>query len=152
VNYENFSNPCVCLTGFKPFSIEETNQSDWSGGCVRKSPLQGMNNTYANGKKDWFMKIPNLRFPVNSKAHSAVSAMNCEGACMNNCSCTAYAYNSSGYCMIWEGALLNLQQFTDGGKTGQDIYLRLAADEYQGTKSRMNKMKSTQIYVISLYE
>jgi hypothetical protein len=152
VNYENFSNPCVCLTGFKPFSIEETNQSDWSGGCVRKSPLQCMNNTYANGKKDWFMKIPNLRFPVNSKAHSAVSAMNCEGACMNNCSCTAYAYNSSGYCMIWEGALLNLQQFTDGGKTGQDIYLRLAADEYQGTKSRMNKIKSTQIYVISLYE
>jgi hypothetical protein len=54
--------------------------------------------------------------------------------------------------MIWEGALLNLQQFTDGGKTGQDIYLRLAADEYQGTKSRMNKIKSTQIYVISLYE
>jgi hypothetical protein len=88
VNYENFSNPCVCLKGFKPVSIEETSLSDWSGGCVRKSPSQCMNNTYANGKKDWFVKIPNLRFPVNSKAHSAVSAMNCEGACMNNCSCT----------------------------------------------------------------
>jgi hypothetical protein len=153
VNYENFSNPCVCLNGFEPFSIEETSLSDWSGGCVRKSLLQCMKNTYANGKKDWFMKIPNLRFPVNSKAHSAVSAMNCEGACMNDCSCTAYAYNSSGYsCRIWEGALLNLQQPSDGGKAGQDIYLRLAADEYQDTKSRMNKMKSTQFYVISLSE
>jgi hypothetical protein len=155
VNYENSSNPCVCLNGFKPFSIEETSLSDWSGGCVRKSPLQCMNNTYANGKKDWFMKIPILTFPVNSKA---VTAMNCEGACMNNCSCTAYAYNSSGYCMIWEGALLNLQQLSDGGKATQDIYLRLAADEYraadeyQDTKSRMNKMKSTQFYVISLSE
>jgi hypothetical protein len=149
LNYENFSNPCVCLKGFKPFSIEETSLSDWSGGCVRKSPLQCMNNTYANGKKDWFKKIPILRFPVNSKA---VSAMNCEVACMNDCSCTAYAYNSSGYCMIWKGVLLNLQQLSDGGKAGQHIYLRLAADEYQGTKSRMNKMKSTQIYVISLSE
>ncbi len=54
--------------------------------------------------------------------------------------------------MIWEGALLNLQQPSDGGKAGQDIYLRLAADEYQDTKSRMNKMKSTQFYVISLSE
>ncbi|XP_062177076.1 G-type lectin S-receptor-like serine/threonine-protein kinase At2g19130 [Alnus glutinosa] len=139
VNYENISNPCVCLNGFKPFSIGETYLSDWSGGCVRKSPLQCMNNTYANVKKDWFMKIQNLSFPVNSKAHSAVSAMNCEGACMNNCSCTAYA-NSSGFCMIWEGTLLNLQQPTDGVKAGQDIYLRLAADEnrvadeYQKTK------------------
>jgi hypothetical protein len=155
VNNTNFSNPCVCLNGFKPFSIEETSLRDWSGGCVRKSPLQCMNNTYANGKKDWFMKIPILRFHDNSKA---MTAMNCEAACMNDCSCTAYAYNSSGYCMIWEGALLNLQQPTDGVKAGQDIYLRLAADEYraddeyQSTKSRMNKMKSTQIYVISLSE
>jgi hypothetical protein len=149
VNNTNFSNPCVCLNGFKPFSIEETSLSDWSGGCVRKSPLQCMKNTYANGKEDWFMKKPILRFPDNSKA---VTAMNCEGACMNICSCTAYAYNSSEYCMIWEGALLNLQQPSDGGKAGQDIYLRLAADEYQDTKSRMNKMKSTQFYVISLSE
>jgi len=149
VNYTNFANPCVCLNGFKPFSIEETSLSDWSGGCVRKSPLQCMKNTYANGKEDWFMKKPILRFPDNSKA---VTAMNCEGACMNICSCTAYAYNSSEYCMIWEGALLNLQQPSDGGKAGQDIYLRLAADEYQDTKSRMNKMKSTQFYVISLSE
>ncbi|XP_059437581.1 uncharacterized protein LOC132170571 [Corylus avellana] len=136
VNYGSTSNPCECLNGFKPFSIEETNLSDWSGGCVRKSPLQCENITYANAKKDWFMKIPNVRLPVNSKAYGA---MNCEVACMNNCSCTAYAYNSSG-CMIWEGALLNLQQLSDGGEVGQDIYLRLAADEYQSTKGNKRKV------------
>jgi hypothetical protein len=54
---------------------------------------------YANGTKDWFMKITNMRLPVNLKAYSAASAKNCEVACMKNCSCIAYAYNRS-WCMI----------------------------------------------------
>ena len=49
---DNFSNPYECLKGFKPFSMEDTKLNDWSGGCVRKSPLQ-----CENVKKDWFMKI-----------------------------------------------------------------------------------------------
>jgi len=141
---DNISSPCECLKGFEPFSTNYTSLNDWTGGCVRKSPLQCENNTYANGKKDWFMKIPFLRLPVNSKAYSAASARNCEVACMNNCSCTAYAYNSSG-CVIWEGDLLNLQQLSDGGEI---MYLRLTADEHQSTKGE----KSTQIYVIFRYE
>jgi hypothetical protein len=141
----NISSPCECLKGFEPFSTNYTGLNDWSGGCVRKFPLQCENNMYANGKKDWFMKIPFLRLPVNSKAYSAASVRNCEVACMNNCSCTAYAYNSSGYCVIWEGALLNLQQLSDGGEI---MYLRLAASERQSTKGE----KSTQIYVIFRYE
>jgi hypothetical protein len=123
--------------------MENISLNDWPGGCVRKSPLQCENNTYANGSKDWFLKMSNMQLPVNSNAYSAVSAMNCEVACMNNCSCTAYAYNSSG-CMIWEGALLNIQQLSYGGEIGQDIYLRLAAGERQSTKGE----KSTQIYVV----
>ncbi|XP_059429294.1 receptor-like serine/threonine-protein kinase SD1-8 [Corylus avellana] len=129
---DNFSNPCECLKGFKPFSMEDTRLNDWSGGCVRKSPLQCQNNTHANSKKDWFMKIPNMRLPVYSKAYLALNASRCELACTENCFCTAYAYNMSG-CMIWEGDLLNLRQLSHGGKIGQDIYLRLAAAEYQNT-------------------
>jgi hypothetical protein len=142
---ENSSSPCECLKGFEPFSTNNTSLNDWSGGCVRKFPLQCENNTYANGKKDWFVTIPFLKLPVNSKAYSAASAGDCEVACMSNCSCTAYAYNSSGYCVIWEGALLNFQQLSDGGEI---MYLRLAADENQSTKGE----KSTQIYVIFCYE
>ncbi|XP_062175880.1 receptor-like serine/threonine-protein kinase SD1-8 isoform X2 [Alnus glutinosa] len=135
---ENISRPsCECLKGFEPFSTHYTSLNDWSDGCVRKSPLQCENNTYANGKKDWFMNIPFLRLPVNSKAYSAASARNCEVACMNNCSCTAYVYNSSGYCVIWEGALLNSQQLSDGGEI---IHLRLAADEHQSTKGKKWKV------------
>jgi hypothetical protein len=98
---DNFSNPYECLKGFEPFSMNYSRQNDWSGGCVRKSPLQCENNTYANGKKDWFLKISNMQLLVYSKAYLAVNASRCELACMENCSCTAYAYNRSG-CMIWE--------------------------------------------------
>lgn len=132
---EDLSNACGCLEGFNPFSIEYTNLNDSSGGCVRKSPLQCENRTYANGKNDRFLKMPNMRLPVNAEAHSAASARACEVACMDNCSCTAYAYNSNG-CMIWEGALLNLQQLSDRGGAGQDIYIRLAFNELQSRKGR----------------
>jgi hypothetical protein len=125
---ENSSSSCECLKGFEPFSMNYTRLNDWSGGCVRKSPLQCKNNTYGNGKKDWFLKISNMRLPVSSKAYLALNASRCELACMENCSCTAYAYNRSG-CVIWEGDLLNLQQLSYGGEVEQDIYLRLAADE-----------------------
>jgi hypothetical protein len=140
---DNFSNPCECLKGFKPFSMEDARLNDWSGGCVRKSTLQCENNTHVNVKKDWFMKISNMRLPVYSKAYLALNASSCELACMENCSCTAYAYNRSG-CMIWEGDLLNLQQLLYGGEIGQDIYLRLAADEYPNpsTKGRISEMES----------
>jgi len=141
---DNISSPCECLKGFEPFSKNDTILNDWTGGCVRKSPLQCENNTYAKGKKDWFVKTTFPRLPINSKAYSASSAKNCEVACMKNCSCTAYAYNSSG-CVIWEGALLNLQQLSNGGEI---MYLRLAADEHQSTKGE----KSTQIYVFFRYE
>jgi hypothetical protein len=89
------------------------------------------------------MKISNMRLPVFSKAYLAVNASRCELTYMKNCSCTAYAYNRSG-CMIWEGDLLNLRQPSHCGKIGQDIYLKLAADEYSSTQGE----KYTQIYVI----
>jgi hypothetical protein len=148
VSRKNFSSPCECLTGFEPSSMEDTGLDDWSGGCVRKSPLQCENNTYANGKKDWFLKISNMRLPVYMKPYLAMSARKCEQACIENCSCTAYAYNTSG-CKIWEGALLNLQQLSNGNETEQDIYLRLAADDRQRSKG---EMKTTQIYAIFLFE
>jgi hypothetical protein len=146
--HENSSNPCECLKGFQPFSINYTKISDWSGGCVRKSPLQCENNTYANATKDWFFKVPNVRLPANSKAYPAMSAMNCDVACMNDCTCTAYAYNKSG-CMIWEGALWNLQQLSEGDQTGQDIYLKLAADELQSTKGEMKSTHFLSSFVLN---
>ncbi|VVA27086.1 Hypothetical predicted protein [Prunus dulcis] len=58
----------------------------------------------------------------------------CESICLNNCSCTAYAYNSSG-CSIWIGELFNLQQLTSSDSQGITLYLRLAASEFKSPKS-----------------
>ncbi|KAG6709375.1 hypothetical protein I3842_06G129700 [Carya illinoinensis] len=140
---DNTSNPCDCPLGFEPFSDIETRLNDWSGGCLRKRPLQCENR---NAKKDWFLKISSMKLPVNSKAYLAMSARRCELACMNNCSCTAYAHNSSG-CMIWKGALLKLQRASDGGEAGQDIYLRLSADE-QHISTKGNKWKLRVIVAV----
>jgi hypothetical protein len=150
VFHKNSSSPCECLKGFKPFSMENTALNDWSGGCVRKSLLECENRTFLEGR-DWFLKMSNMRLPVYPKAHSAMSARRCELDCLENCSCTAYAYNRSGYCMIWEGALLNLEQLSYGGpeSIGQGIYLRLSAAEHQ---SLIGEMKYRQIYVIFRYE
>jgi hypothetical protein len=75
---ENSSSSCECLKGFEPFSMSYTRLNDRSGGCVRKSPLQSKNNTYGNGKKDWFLQISNRRLPISSKAYLALNASRCE--------------------------------------------------------------------------
>ncbi|KAG2703291.1 hypothetical protein I3760_06G131900 [Carya illinoinensis] len=130
----NANTSCDCPIGFEPFSDNQIRLEDWSGGCLRRHPLQCENR---NAENDWFQKIPNITLPTNWKGYSVMSARRCKLACMNSCSCTAYTHNSSG-CLIWEGALLNMQRPSDGGKVGQDIYLRLSVDERQistkGTK------------------
>ncbi|KAG2703288.1 hypothetical protein I3760_06G131700 [Carya illinoinensis] len=123
--YGNSSSPCECLKGF-----EDTNLNDWSGRCVRKLPLQCENSKPANGKNDSFLEMSNMRLPVKPITYLFESAGICEKSCIEKCSCTAYAYNINT-CMIWEGALLNIQQLPDGDPFGNVIHLRLAADEYQ---------------------
>ncbi|XP_059446515.1 G-type lectin S-receptor-like serine/threonine-protein kinase At2g19130 [Corylus avellana] len=149
---ENFSNPCECLKGFEPFSMNYTRLNDWSGGCVRKSLLQCENNRYANGKKDWFMQVSNMRLPVYSKVYNlALNASRCELACIENCSCAAYAYNRSG-CMISEGALLNSLQLPYGSEIGQDIYLRFATDEYPDPSTKDQTRQSCSSNNLLLFD
>ncbi|THG20319.1 hypothetical protein TEA_029454 [Camellia sinensis var. sinensis] len=122
---ETSSTHCTCLQGFKPLSTEATLLDDWSGGCVRKIPLQLESNV--TRKNDVFLKISDVKFPASSKEYIGPCSQWCESGCQQNCSCTAYAYNA-GTCSILEGALLNLQ-ISDGNTANQDFYLKLAASE-----------------------
>ncbi|XP_062177115.1 G-type lectin S-receptor-like serine/threonine-protein kinase At4g27290 [Alnus glutinosa] len=143
---ENYSTPCQCLIGFEPFSMNYTGLDDWRGGCVRKSPLQCKNNPYANGQKDWFLEMSYMQLPAYSKAYNLpADASICEFACLRDCSCTAFAYNRSG-CMIWEGALFNLQQ---RGTTGQNIFLKLAASEFENLDPRTKGEKASSNNILS---
>ncbi|THG13929.1 hypothetical protein TEA_005956 [Camellia sinensis var. sinensis] len=115
---------------FNPKSLNDWNLSDYSGGCVRRTELLCGNITAANQEKDRFWEISTTRLPEFPQSVAVGSAAECESSCLNNCSCTAYAYDSNG-CSIWIGELMNLQ---DG--SGNTLYLRLAAFEFPKPKSK----------------
>ncbi|KAG2712340.1 hypothetical protein I3760_04G120300 [Carya illinoinensis] len=119
---------CSCLKGFGHKSQYEWNLKDYSGGCVRKTPLQCENTSLANGRQDKFFPMINMALPERQQSVLVGTAAECESSCLNNCSCTAYAYETNN-CSIWIGDLLNLKQLTTGDHNARILHLRLAASE-----------------------
>ncbi|KAJ1700772.1 hypothetical protein LUZ63_000551 [Rhynchospora breviuscula] len=122
---------CNCLQGFTQQSKNDYSLEDYSGGCVRKTKLQCESSDPTKVQQDKFYVLYNMRFPDNSKSMQVNSAEECESACLNNCSCSAYSYKS--VCNLWHGGLMNLQ---DGytSSNGGTLYLRLAASEFSASK------------------
>ena len=129
---------CECLPGFEPASPNNWNSGDTSGGCVRKADLQCGNSTHANGERDLFLRVSNVILPDYPLTLPARSAKECKSACLNNCSCSAYAYDRE-MCTVWSGDLLNLRQQSDHTSNGQDFYLKLAAAEPNGRGSKFRE-------------
>ncbi|XP_068667595.1 G-type lectin S-receptor-like serine/threonine-protein kinase At2g19130 isoform X2 [Aristolochia californica] len=126
---------CKCLRGFKPRSMNEWNSSDWSSGCIRNTPLQCENSSLARGDRDGFSVMPKMQLPENSKTLTVENAESCKLACLDKCSCTAYAYGTEG-CLYWNGDLQNLRQLSEGDSKAADLYIRLAASELQNPRSK----------------
>ncbi|KAK2644258.1 hypothetical protein Ddye_019453 [Dipteronia dyeriana] len=120
---------CSCLRGFEPKTIQGWNRGNWTGGCVRKSPLQceRINQTGEVKKEDGFLKLGTMKLPYFAE-RSSVSVVNCREYCLNNCSCIGYAHDDGIGCMTWTGSLIDLQKFSDGGA---DLYIRLANSELE---------------------
>lgn len=118
---------CNCLRGFEPKNVEEWSRGNWSSGCVRKRALQCemINKTGNVGRKDGFLKLQNMKLPYFAE-RSSVPVELCREACLNNCSCAAYAYVTGIGCMRWTGNLIDLNKFTT---EGEDLYLRLPHSE-----------------------
>ncbi|CBI39910.3 receptor-like serine/threonine-protein kinase SD1-7 isoform X1 [Vitis vinifera] len=119
---------CECLPGFEPRFPEDWNLQDRSGGCVRKADLQCVNESHANGERDQFRLVSNVRLPKYPVTIQARSAMECESICLNSCPCSAYAYEGEE-CRIWGGDLVNVEQLPDGDSNGRSFYIKLAASE-----------------------
>lgn len=83
-----------------------------SGGCVRKAPLQCGNDSHANGQSDQFIWIPKVRLLFNPMVLQDRGAFDCDSACLNICSGSAFAYGSDG-CSIWSEDLFNVEQLKD---------------------------------------
>uniref|UniRef100_A0A1D1XWH9 Receptor-like serine/threonine-protein kinase n=1 Tax=Anthurium amnicola TaxID=1678845 RepID=A0A1D1XWH9_9ARAE len=133
-NHKNM--PCECLQGFEPASTKEWQLSDWSGGCRRKTNLHCSSNGSAQDANDGFLMSPNMRLPEDSHQLKVESIRECELACQNNCSCTAFSYGNG--CSIWRGDLWNLQQLADGDSNQTTLHLRVAASDLP-VPSRKNK-------------
>ncbi|KAM0952385.1 putative protein kinase RLK-Pelle-SD-2b family [Dioscorea sansibarensis] len=119
---------CSCLKGFKQKSPKDWDLGDYSGGCVRNKRLQcGVNNNSASSfEQDKFFQMSSVRLPDLGQALQVGSDDECMLACLNNCSCTAYSYDTG--CTVWYGDLLSLQDQYEGSGGGT-LYLRLAASE-----------------------
>ncbi|XP_059442143.1 G-type lectin S-receptor-like serine/threonine-protein kinase At4g27290 [Corylus avellana] len=130
----NKSPVCACLEGFFPKSPKDWDSVDWSDGCVRRTPLECNDG-------DGFLKRTGLKLPDTSSCwyNKSMSLKECEGMCLKNCSCTAYANldvrgGGSG-CLLWfNDSLVDIREV---GQTGQDLYIRMAATELAGTKKKL---------------
>ena len=132
---------CECLQGFEPGSPKNWNLKDTSGGCVRKTVLQCGDTTHTNGERDRFLLLSNVRLPDYPLTLPTTSATQCKSTCLNNCSCSAYAYYGDK-CIVWGGDLLNSQQLSDDNSNGQDFYLKLAVSELNGKGNKIKEGES----------
>jgi len=91
---------CNCLTGFKPRNREEWNRQNWISGCVRRRALQceRVRNGTANGKEDGFLTLQKVKVPDFAEL-SYFTEDECRSQCLENCSCSAYSYDSSIGCI-----------------------------------------------------
>nr|XP_043619431.1 G-type lectin S-receptor-like serine/threonine-protein kinase At1g61370 [Erigeron canadensis] len=127
---------CECLRGFVPLSNDEWSKSNWTGGCVRRSELLCERNRSSlasgNTKPDKFRALKGIKLPDHHHFFPYMDANQCQQWCLGNCSCKGYSYVEGIYCMVWTQDLIDIQQFSTGGK---NLYLRLAyVDSGEETK------------------
>ncbi|KAG4948377.1 hypothetical protein JHK82_041560 [Glycine max] len=121
---------CDCLKGFIPNSQEEWDSFNWSGGCIRRTPLNCTEG-------DRFQKLSWVKLPMLLQfwTNNSMSLEECHVECLKNCSCTAYANSALNEgphgCLLWFGNLIDIRLLiTEEDAGGQlDLYVRLAASE-----------------------
>ncbi|XP_040967063.1 G-type lectin S-receptor-like serine/threonine-protein kinase At2g19130 [Gossypium hirsutum] len=135
---------CSCLRGFYPSG----KQQGQDGGCMRRVAL-----TCGNGdNRDMFFRMNDVRYPVSSTQQinssynfpSGPQVSNsdpkaCREACLSNCTCSAYAYNTSGNCLRWYGDILGLEQLSAKDPNGRTIFIKLAASEFDNGRGTCKK-------------
>ncbi|XP_025824969.1 G-type lectin S-receptor-like serine/threonine-protein kinase At2g19130 [Panicum hallii] len=138
---ENALQSCSCPRGFRRRRPLEWAQGDYTSGCARDAGLR-CGSRDVNGGEDRFYAMANVRLPIDAQNVVAASAGDCERACIDSCSCTAYSYNGS--CSVWHGDLINLRDTsgigTATGGGGGTISIRLAASEFSSAGDRTRRL------------
>nr|GEX33988.1 G-type lectin S-receptor-like serine/threonine-protein kinase At4g27290 [Tanacetum cinerariifolium] len=143
------SQTCSCLdeTKFVPRNQKSWETADWSGGCVRRTPLDCKNASDGFVKYSINVKLPDTQ---TSWYNMTMSLTECEKICQKNCTCMAYANtdirgNGSG-CLLWFNDLIDIRIYSER-MGGQDFYVRMASSELVA-QSVFRKEGGTNIKVI----
>lgn len=86
---------------------------------------------------DSFKEVLRIALPENERSalDGDSEIKTCQSTCLNDCSCTAYAFIES-HCLIWMGDLLNLKSVAGGDSNGSSLYVRRAAYPKESSRSR----------------
>ncbi|MCD9559969.1 hypothetical protein HAX54_018350 [Datura stramonium] len=125
----NASPPCECLPGYEPVKLD-WDIGDYSGGCVRKTPLQCDSNNIR------FVRMQNVKLPASSESMQVGKNQICEYICSSNCSCNAYAYSNSGECLLWNGNLFDLSRLPSNSRQ-VEFSIKLYERSSKGKKKRL---------------
>ncbi|XP_031276457.1 G-type lectin S-receptor-like serine/threonine-protein kinase At4g27290 [Pistacia vera] len=120
----NSSHVCSCLEGFVPKSPEGWSLSNWTEGCVRRSPFNCKNGN--EFKVDAGLKLPDTS---NSSYNTSMSLEECKEMCLRNCTCTTCAnsdISKGSGCLLLFGDLTDMRLNND---VQQDLYIRMATSE-----------------------
>nr|GMD51459.1 G-type lectin S-receptor-like serine/threonine-protein kinase At4g27290 [Ipomoea batatas]GME12766.1 G-type lectin S-receptor-like serine/threonine-protein kinase At4g27290 [Ipomoea batatas]GME12767.1 G-type lectin S-receptor-like serine/threonine-protein kinase At4g27290 [Ipomoea batatas] len=117
----NYNPLCECLPKFLPRDPVGWGRANFSGGCVRGTPLSCQN--------DGFFKYSDIKLPDTEVSwfNSSMNLQECEQVCLKNCSCMAYSSldisNGENGCLLWFGDLMDIKVVPFHG---QDLYIRMA--------------------------
>ncbi|XP_034197069.1 G-type lectin S-receptor-like serine/threonine-protein kinase RKS1 [Prunus dulcis] len=128
---------------FRPKFQKQWDMGDWLGGCVREKALM-----YNN--EDGFSKISklNLKLPDQAVLLENKSMSECESKCLQNCSCTAYAYanvtqGNNIRCLTWFGDLMDL---VENQTFGQDVCIRVHGSQL-GSRSHSHIVSKKSLVI-----
>ncbi|GLJ32985.1 hypothetical protein SUGI_0664310 [Cryptomeria japonica] len=148
---QEISQPCRCAEGFHPRDATAwRSQEWWSSGCVRRTPLQCFAiNGSGSDTTDGFLQISNYTLSDQEAIQNTPEStlLVCKTACLNNCSCTAFAFADSN-CKLWFGDLLSMRtKATSSG--GQPLFIRLAASDASQLSAHAGR-SSSRVLVLSI--
>ncbi|KAF3956823.1 hypothetical protein CMV_018093 [Castanea mollissima] len=121
---------------------------DYSGGCIRRTPLG-----CSNGGIDKFLTMPNMHlgnlFGVATKINGMVQDIEaCKLACLRDCDCIAYSCYDE--CFLYMKQLMNLQ-ISPGTETGEDLYVRISASEQFELVGSRTKMSKKAAWILGVF-
>ncbi|KAL8208492.1 hypothetical protein R6Q57_007904 [Mikania cordata] len=146
------SQTCSCFneTQFVARDPKGWEDADWSGGCVRRTPLDCKN------EPDGFIKYANVKLPDTHTSwfNRSMNISECEEVCLKNCSCMAYANTNitgegSG-CLLWFNDLFDIRVISEGNG-GQDIFVRMSSSDLVAQPVSKNQRMDNKFIILAVF-